>query len=70
MSSKSKGKVIGSIKDSSKGSGTGKSGQVAQSQQLALPKAQLDEFSQAADMTTNRFEKLLKTSDELIQKSA
>ena len=45
-------------------------GQVAQSQQLALPKATLDEFSQAADMTTNKFEKLLKTSDELVQRSA
>lgn len=68
MSKTSKGKLIGSIKNSSKDSGP--AGQVTQSQQIALPKATLDEFSQAADMTTNKFEKLMKTSDELVQRSA
>ena len=68
MSKTSKGKILGSIKNSSKESGT--PAPVSQSQQLALPKATLDEFSQAVDMTTDKFEKLLKTSDELIQRSA
>lgn len=34
-----------------------------------MPKQQLDELSQAVDLTTNKFEKLLKSTEDMIKKS-
>ena len=59
-----------SAKPSQAGSSGKGGGPMAKSQQLSLPKVQLDEFSQAVELTTNKFDKLLKSTDEMVKKSA